>query len=82
MSRLLRLSKAPADLTVDETTSIVHFTCHVASLSTEPYGGISSVFVEEDVRRIVDLLRYDHHRQSKKGRGLCVLSLFMQPRIP
>ena len=43
MSRLLRLGKAPSDLTVSELSSIVRFACAAASLSTQKPGGISSV---------------------------------------
>ena len=43
MSRLLRLGKAPADLTGAELFSIARFACAAASLSTLKSGGITSV---------------------------------------
>ena len=49
MSRLLKLSKAPAELTVDEMADIARFACCAASLSTQSRGGITSVAPEADV---------------------------------
>lgn len=49
MSRLLKLSKAPAELTVDEMAGIARFACCAASLSTQSRGGITSVAPEADV---------------------------------
>lgn len=49
MSRLLKLSKAPADLSVDEMAGIARFACCAASLSTQKRGGIASVASEADV---------------------------------
>ena len=51
MSRLLKLGKAPADLTVEELRSIVSFACTAASLSTQAHGGITSVPEMADVER-------------------------------
>ena len=56
MSRFLRLNKAPSELTVDDMTGIVRFACCAASLSTQSYGGISSVPEEADVLRAVAAL--------------------------
>ena len=43
MSQLIRLGKAPADLTENELRQIVRFACTAASLSTQVQGGITSV---------------------------------------
>ena len=43
MSRFLGYEKAPSDLTAAELEAIVSFACTAASLSTQKYGGISSV---------------------------------------
>ena len=43
MSRFLRCGKAPAGLTAQELERIVRFAVSAASLSTQAYGGISSV---------------------------------------
>lgn len=56
MSRFLRLNKAPSELTVDDMSDIVRFACCAASLSTQSYGGISSVPDEADVLRAVAAL--------------------------
>lgn len=56
MSRFLRLNKAPSDLTVDDMAGIVRFACCAASLSTQSYGGISSVPEEADVLAAVAAL--------------------------
>lgn len=49
MSRFLKLSKAPAELTGNEMAEIVRFACCAASLSTLAHGGISSVVPEDQV---------------------------------
>ena len=49
MSRLLKLAKAPADLSVEELAGIARFACCAASLSTQKRGGIASVAPIEDV---------------------------------
>lgn len=53
MSQFLRLSKAPADLTVEELRAVTRFACCAASLSTQTHGGITSVPEESAVRAIV-----------------------------
>ena len=50
VSQLLRLGKAPAALTVEEMHQAATFACTAASLSTQYFGGISSVQPEEVVR--------------------------------
>ena len=50
MSELLRLGKAPEDLTLAELTAIARFACHAASLSTQLPGGLCSIPPEEEVR--------------------------------
>ena len=54
MSRFLRLNKAPEDLTEPELRGIVRFACTAATLSTQAYGGISSVPKQEDVERMLE----------------------------
>lgn len=54
MSRLLALGKTPGTLTQDELRAIVRFACCAATLSTQKYGGISSVADMEDVRSCMD----------------------------
>ena len=54
MSRFLRLDKAPEDLTEQELRGIVRFACTAATLSTQAYGGISSVPKQEDVERMLE----------------------------
>ena len=49
MSRLLKLGKAPSQLTAEELADIVRFACAAASLSTQRHGGISSVPEREAV---------------------------------
>ena len=49
MSRFLKASKSPDDLTPEELEAIVRFACTAASLSTQKHGGISSVPEERDV---------------------------------
>ncbi len=49
LSRLLRLGKAPAQLTAEELKDIAGFACTAASLSTEKYGGITSIPAEAAV---------------------------------
>lgn len=49
MSRLLKLGKAPADLTTAEMADITRFACCAASLSTQTHGGITSVPKEDAV---------------------------------
>ena len=51
MSRFLQTGKAPADLTAAELRRIVCFACTAASLSTQAYGGISSVPSPDAVAR-------------------------------
>ena len=53
MSRLLRLHKAPADLTEPELYGIVRFACAAASLSTQKHGGIASVPEMDQVERLI-----------------------------
>ena len=53
MSQVLRLNKAPEDLTVAEMTAVTRFACCAASLSTQTHGGITSVVPEENVRAIL-----------------------------
>lgn len=53
MSRLLKLGKAPADLTVEEMRAVARFACCAASLSTQAHGGIASVAPEETVLKLV-----------------------------
>lgn len=53
MSRFLRLSKAPEDLTVEEMREITRFACCAASLSTQTHGGITSVVPEDEVCAIL-----------------------------
>lgn len=53
MSQLLRLGKAPQDLTVAEMAAVTRFACCAASLSTQSHGGINSVAPEQAVRAIV-----------------------------
>lgn len=43
MSQFLRYKKTPSDLSEEELTQIVRFACTAASLSTQKYGGITSV---------------------------------------
>ena len=49
MSQFLSCYKAPADLTEEELTQIVRFACTAASLSTQKYGGITSVPEKQEV---------------------------------
>ena len=49
MSRLLKLGKAPQELTVGDMQAITRFACCAASLSTQTHGGIGSVVSEEQV---------------------------------
>lgn len=57
VSQLLKLGKAPEDLTREELAAITSFACAAASLSTERFGGISSVCEEAAVRAaVVDCL--------------------------
>ena len=53
MSQLLKLGKAPADLTAEELRAVTRFACCAASLSTQTHGGITSVPEEAAVRAIV-----------------------------
>jgi fructokinase len=53
MSRLLKTSKAPCDLTQDELAAITRFACCAASLSTQTHGGITSVVPESRVREVL-----------------------------
>ena len=53
MSQLLRLHKAPEELTVEEMRAITRFACCAASLSTQTHGGINSVVPEAEVRAIL-----------------------------
>ncbi len=49
MSQFISCHKAPADLTEEELTQIVRFACTAASLSTQKYGGITSVPEKQEV---------------------------------
>ena len=53
MSQLLRLHKAPEELTVEEMRAITRFACCAASLSTQTHGDINSVVPEAEVRAIL-----------------------------
>lgn len=50
VSQLVKLGKTPEDLTYGELAEITSFACTAASLSTERFGGISSVCEEAAVR--------------------------------
>ena len=49
MSQYLKLHKSPDDLTAEELTKIVRFSCTAASLSTQKHGGITSVPALEEI---------------------------------
>jgi len=49
VSRLLRLGRAPEDLTVPELEQVGRFACTAASLSTQTVGGIPSIPEEAEV---------------------------------
>ena len=51
VAQLIRCGKAPEELTEEELRHITELACAAASISTESYGGISSVPDEETVRR-------------------------------
>lgn len=51
VSRILALGVAPEELTVEQMTNIGTFASAAASLSTEKFGGISSIPEESMIRR-------------------------------
>ncbi len=55
VSQLLRLGKAPAALAAEEVHQAATFACTAASLSTQYFGGISSVQPEKIVRTAMGL---------------------------
>ena len=57
VSRLLRLGRAPEELTVQELEEIARFACTAASLSTETVGGIPSIPTEEQVLARLEIER-------------------------
>lgn len=54
VSRMLHIGKAPSALSEQELTGIATFACAAASLSTEKYGGITSVPEEDEVLRLME----------------------------
>ncbi len=54
LSRILKTEKAPEELTEAELRQATRFACCAASLSTQRYGGISSVVPEKEVLAVID----------------------------
>lgn len=53
VSRILKLGKAPQELTAEELSGIADFACAAASLSTQRMGGISSILPEQEVLQVI-----------------------------
>ena len=66
---ILKLGKAPEDLTQDELVEIVTFAITVACLSTEKHGGIPSIPDEEDIIKtsIITDFKYDINKFFQLG---------------
>lgn len=64
VSRLLRLGKSPAELTVPELEEVARFSCTAASLSTETVGGIPSIPEEALVMEYMGYAAFRNQRGS------------------